>query len=142
MVRMATKADFTEEEWDTLQRGVTGAGMYVSLADRDFTDSFGEARALAKYIADNHANSDSALIRDIARVHSSGFGFKTSPQKLEDDTLGALRDSVALLSAKAPDEVEAYKALVLGGANHVADAKGGVKEAESAALAKITEVLG
>jgi hypothetical protein len=140
---MATKADFTEEEWDALQRGVTGAGMYVSLADRDFTDSFGEARALAKYIADNHANSDSALIRDIAGVHSSGFGFKTSPQKLEDDVLGALRESAGILSAKAPEDAGAYRELVLGGAQHVAEAKGGgVSEAEAAAIAKITEALG
>jgi hypothetical protein len=139
---MATKADFTEEEFDTLQRGLTGAGMYVSLADRDFTDSFGEARALAKWVADNHLHSDSALIRDIARVHGSGFGFRTSPEKLETDTLQALRDSMALLQAKDPDDAPAYRDLVLGAAQHVAEAKGGVKEAESAAIAKITEALG
>ena len=44
---MAGKADFTEEEWDALQKGVTGSGMLVSVADRDFTDSFGEAKAIA-----------------------------------------------------------------------------------------------
>ena len=27
---MATKADFTEEEWKALQKGVTGSGMLVS----------------------------------------------------------------------------------------------------------------
>ena len=26
---MATKADFTEEEWKALEKGVTGAGMLV-----------------------------------------------------------------------------------------------------------------
>ena len=40
---MATKADFTEEEWETLRTGVSGAGVLVSLSDRDFTDTFGEA---------------------------------------------------------------------------------------------------
>ena len=35
-----------------MQKGVTGAGMLVSLGDRDFTDSFGEAKALAKHLAD------------------------------------------------------------------------------------------
>ena len=48
---MATKADFSEIEWQTMQRGVTGAGMLVSLADQDFSDSFGESSALAKYLA-------------------------------------------------------------------------------------------
>jgi hypothetical protein len=45
---MAGKADFTEDEWKGLAKGVTGAGMLVSLAHKDFTDSFGEATALAK----------------------------------------------------------------------------------------------
>ncbi len=40
---MAGKADFTEDEWKNLQQGVTGAGLLVSAAHRDFTDSFGEA---------------------------------------------------------------------------------------------------
>ena len=35
---MATRADFTDEEWKTLQEGVTGAGMYVALVDRGFFD--------------------------------------------------------------------------------------------------------
>ena len=48
---MATKADFTEDEWSTMQKGVTGAGLLVSVSDADFTDSFGEASTLAKYLA-------------------------------------------------------------------------------------------
>ena len=32
---MAGKADFTEGEWHTLQQGVTGAGLLVSLAPAD-----------------------------------------------------------------------------------------------------------
>ena len=45
---MAGKADFTDEEWDALKMGVTGSGMLVSVAHRDFTDSFGEAKAIAR----------------------------------------------------------------------------------------------
>jgi hypothetical protein len=33
---MATKADFTEDEWHALQKGVTGAGMLVSVSDADW----------------------------------------------------------------------------------------------------------
>ena len=40
---MASKADFTEEEWKTLQQGLAGAGLYVALVDRGFFDSFKEA---------------------------------------------------------------------------------------------------
>ena len=45
---MAGKSDFTEQEWESLRKGVSGAGLLVSLSDRDFTDTFGEAGALAK----------------------------------------------------------------------------------------------
>lgn len=140
---MATKADFSEQEWEAIQKGVTGAGMLVSLSDRDFTDSFGEAKALAKFVAEQRNSSDSALIRDIAAVHGSGFGLGTNPQELHDGTMDALRAAVAAISAKDPDEVGAYRELVLGAAQHVADAKGGgTSEQEQAAIDQITQALG
>ena len=37
---MATKSDFTEQEWDQLRKGATGAGFLVSVSDRSFLDSF------------------------------------------------------------------------------------------------------
>jgi hypothetical protein len=138
---MATKADFSEEEWEAMQRGVTGAGMLVSLADRDFTDSFGEAKALATYLGDQRKQSQSTLVRDLAAIHGSGFGFRTSAGELETETLGALRSASAAVAAKAPDETDAYRQLVLGVADHVAEAKGGKTPAEDAAIAKINEAL-
>ena len=48
---MATKEDFTEEEWETLQKGVTGAGFWMTIADRGFFDTFKESSALAKHLA-------------------------------------------------------------------------------------------
>jgi hypothetical protein len=140
---MATKADFDEQEWDGIHKGVTGAGILVSLSDRDFTDSFGEANALAKYLANQRSTSDSTLVRDIASGHRSGFGFRTSYQELESDTLDALRSAVATLTAKAPDELPAYRQLVLGAAHTVADAKGGgTSNEEQAAIDKIAQALG
>ena len=63
---MATKAEFTEDEWKALQKGVTGAGTLVSVSDRDFTDSFGEASALAKHLGRARKTSASELVRDLA----------------------------------------------------------------------------
>ena len=34
---MATKADFTEAEWEQLRKGATGAGLLVSVSDRSFS---------------------------------------------------------------------------------------------------------
>jgi hypothetical protein len=139
---MATKADFSEEEWETMQRGVTGAGMLVSLADRDFTDTFGEVKALAKYLGAEREQSQSTLVRDLAGVHGTKFGLGTSPSELEEGTLGALRSAAATIASKAPDESDAFRRLVLGVADRVADAKGGRQAAEEAAIAKIADAVG
>ena len=77
---MATKADFTEDEWNALHKGATGAGLMVSVGDRDFTDTFGEASALAKQLHKEHEQSTSELVRELAGERGSGFGFTTSAQ--------------------------------------------------------------
>ena len=138
---MAGKEDFSKDEWEELQKGVTGAGMLVSVSHRDFTDSFGEASSLAKDLG-AHRESESQLVRELAAAHGTGFGFTASPTEVEEGTLGALAASVTLLAEKAPDELEAYRALVLDVANAVAGAKGGVQPEETAAIAKITAALG
>src|SRR4051794_40873093 len=139
---MATKADFDEQEWDAIQKGVTGAGMLASLSDRDFTDSFGEASAMAKYLGKQRSESPSALMRDVAAVHKSGFGLRTSPEELETATVGAIGTARAALEAKAPEEAGAYRDLVLGVAQAVAEAKGGgVSDEERAAIEKIRAAL-
>jgi hypothetical protein len=139
---MATKADFTEDEWEAMQKGVTGAGMLVSIGDRDFTDSFGEAGALAKYLGGQRETSESQLVRELASVRGTGFGVTASQQEVEAETLAALRSASEPLAAKAPDEADAYRQLVLGAAEAVAEAKGGVKPGETAAIEAIKAALG
>jgi len=137
---MAGKADFTEDEWEALQKGVTGAGMLVSVAHRDFTDSFGEASAIAKELA-AHRESESQLVRELSETHGTGFGLVASPKEVGEGTITALEAAVTALGEKAPDELEAYRRLVLEVANAVAEAKGGVKEEETAAIEKITAAM-
>ena len=139
---MATKADFTDDEWKAMQKGVTGAGMLVSVSDRDFTDTFGEAGALAKYLSAQSEKSESELIRQLAEVHGGGFGLIASPREVEAETLASLRSATATLAAKAPDELSAYRQLALGVAEEVANAKGGLTPSETAAIDKIKEALG
>ena len=139
---MATKADFTADEWDNLHTGVTGAGMLVSLSDRDLSDSFGESTAMAKYLAGQVTAGPTQLMREITGVHGTGFGFTASPVKIRAGTMEALRSSIATLSAKAPDEVDAYRALVLGIAHAVAEAKGGVTPVETSMIEDIGKTVG
>jgi hypothetical protein len=139
---MATKADFTEAEWTTLERGVTGSSVLVSLADRDFTDTFGEVSAMTHYLAGQQVAASSELIRQLAKVHGTGFGLTSSPEKVRAETLDALKGSIATLTAKSPDDVEPYRQLVIGTATAVAEAKSGVKPTEASVLAAIRDALG
>ena len=139
---MASKDDFSADEWGTLWKGVTGAGMLVSVADRDFTDSFGEASALAKRISEERVQGASELLRELAAGHGTGFGLTTSPQQVETETLEALHAATATLAAKAPDELAGYRQFVLDVADAVAEAKGGIKPGETAAIDKIKTAVG
>lgn len=139
---MATRSDFTDDEWEVMQKGVTGAGMLVSVSDQDFTDMFGEASALAKALRAQHEQGASDLVRELAKARGTGFGLTTSRQEVEAETVAALRSATETLAAKAPEETENYRQLVLGVADAVAAAKSGVEEGETAALDQIKEALG
>ena len=139
---MATRADFTDDEWETMRKGVTGAGMLVSIGDRDFTDTFGEVGALAKRLSEERKESSSELMRELASGRPSGFGLTASPEEVESETLNALRSATAILEAKAPEEAGTYRRLVFAVAESVADAKGGVKPGETGAIDKIKDALG
>ncbi len=138
---MAGKADFTEEEWDQLRKGATGAGMLVSVSDRSFFDTFKEASSLAKYLKGSR-DDDSQLLRDLASEGGTGFGMVASPDEVENGTIEALHAAVATLQAKAPDELEGYRAFVLELAESVGRAAGGGDQVEAATVEKIRAALG
>jgi hypothetical protein len=137
---MAGKADFTEQEWEQLRKGATGAGLMVSVSDRSFFDTFKEATSLAKHMAGGRTE-DSQLVRDLAHEKGTGFGFSSSPGEIEAEALGALREAIATLESKAPDEVDAYRAFVLELAEAVGKAAGGGEQAEAATVEKIRAAL-
>ena len=139
---MATKGDFTEQEWEALQKGVVGSGLLVSLSDRSFFDTFKEAGALAKHLAEAKSKSSSELIRELADVHGTGFGLSSSPDKVESETLAALQTATTTLQSKAPEELEAYEQFVLDVARSVSKAAGGGDEAETAAIRKLESAFG
>ena len=141
-ILMAAKADFTEAEWENLHLGLTGAGMLVAVSDAGFFDSFKEAGTLAKHLAQASQTSSSELVRELAGTHGTGFGMTSKPAEVEAKTLAALGSSVTVLQAKAPDELAAYRSLVVDLAVSVAGAAGGGDEAEGQAIEKIKAALG
>jgi hypothetical protein len=138
---MAGRADFTDQEWEAMQKGVLGAGLLVSLSDRGFFDSFKEAGALAKHLAAARREGASPLVRELAESRGTPFGLTSSPQDVERETLDALGSAMATLRAKAPEEADAYRQFVLDVAESVAGAAGGGESAESGALEKIRSAL-
>lgn len=138
---MAGKADFTEQEWQTMQKGVTGSAMLVSVADKGFLDAFKEAGALTKHLSESRKKSESPLIQELAEVRGTGFGLTTSAEEVESGTTEALRSAVSTLRAKAPDEEQAYGDFVLDVAQSVAAAADEVGASETEALDKIKAAL-
>jgi hypothetical protein len=138
---MAAKADFTEEEWKTLQKGVTGSAMLVSVADRGFFDTFKEVGAVSKHLSQAREKSESPLIKELAEVRGTGFGLTASPDEVEKGTTEALGSAVTTLQAKGSDEVEAYRGFVIGVAESVAKAAGEMGATETGAIDKIKAAL-
>jgi hypothetical protein len=139
---MATRADFTDDEWKAMQTGISAAGMLVAVSDRGFFDTFKEASTLSKHIAAAHEHNESALVREIADIHHNPFGMTASELEVEHGTVEALQAAVAALQAKAPDDLAAYRALVLDVANSVAEAASGVKPGETKAIETVEAALG
>src|SRR5215467_10269350 len=139
---MATRADFSDEEWKAMQEGITGAGMFVAIVDRGFFDNFKEANALTKHLRSAHEHSESALIRELAAGHDRPFGMTASPEEIEQSTVEALQQGVAALQAKSPEDVPAYKTLVLEVTQSVAEAAKDVSAQENQAIERIRSALG
>ena len=144
---MTGKADFTEQEWDTVLEGPPSAGMIVMLAQRGGT--FRETFAIGKAYAEaRQQHGASALLDEIvsAKPEVDHTRYK-SVEEFEQHGLQHLRDAIELLERKAtPDEVEGYRRFVVALAEKVANAHRehgvAVSDAERAAIDRIATSLG
>lgn len=145
---MTAKADFDEQQWDTVLEGPTSAGLIVMSAERGGT--FREAFAMAKVYGEARSeHGESELLDEIAanrpEVDRARAG---SREELQLRGLQRIRDAVALVDQKAtPEEAEAYRRFVSSVARRVAEAKeergstGGITESEQQALDEIDAAL-
>ena len=138
---MASKKDFSADEWTQLQHGLAGTVLLVSVSDPGLFDTFKEAGAAAKHYKAARSNNTSELVRELSAEPGMGFGLGKNPQQLETETLSALRTAVATLKDKAPGDAEAYKQFILEVAQSVAEAAKGTSAAESAEIEKIRAAL-
>ena len=95
-----------------------------------------------QHLAHESQSNQNELAREVAHTHGTGFGITSSREKVGDETIQSLRSAAGFLGTKAPDDLDAYRQLVLGTAQAVAEAKGGVSEAETTAIGQIKDALG
>jgi hypothetical protein len=145
---VAAKADFTPEEWHVVVQGPPTAGLIVLTAQRGGT--FRETFSIAKSYA--HAGNvveEGELLSEIVshRPELDRSRFR-SPEELRDRGLQHLRDAVALVEAKAPEDLATYREFTLALAKNVADAHrergsdDARSDAERAAIEEIAVALG
>ena len=141
---MAAKDSFTEEEWTVLQNATTDTLMYLSAVDPGFWDTFKEAGHGGKFVAAQATDAPSLLVRDLAHdARAKGENAeKPNPTTIENVTVERIKAAAALVAEKAPEDLDAFKAFVLGLAQSVAEATGGVSALEAGALDKVKEALG
>ena len=144
---MTGKADFTEEEWNTILEAPPSAGLIVILSDRggSIRETFSMAKA---YTEARKQHGESELLDEIVSAkpqidHTRYHSF----EELRDNGLENLRSAVTALEGKATaEEVDDYRRFVVALANKVAAAhkEGGqdVSPAEAEAVQQITAALG
>lgn len=145
---MTGKADFDEQQWDTVLEGPTSAGLIVMSAERGGT--FREAFAMAKVYGEARGeHGESELLDEIAAHRPEVDRTRArSHEELEAHGLERLREALALVDEKASaEEAASYRRFVASVARRVAEAKeekgsqGGVTEREQRALDAIDSAL-
>ncbi|HSZ35452.1 MAG TPA: hypothetical protein VK773_00050 [Acidimicrobiales bacterium] len=143
---MASKSDFTDEEWRVILEAPPSAGMIVVTAQRG--GSFRETIAMAKTYAEARQEHGKSQLLDeiVAAKPERDHTHFHSYDELKQHGLQHLRDSVALLAKKAtPEEVQEYKQFIVTLSNKVAAAHREhgheVSESEQKAIQDITNAM-
>ena len=141
---MATKTDLTAAEWQTLKWAVTDTMLYISMADPGFWDTFKEANAAAHYMAAARQTSESALVRELAADIKTKRDKEVSgnPADVSGEVIERVNEAVEIVSGKAPEDLEGFKAFIIGVAKATAEAAKGTGSTEARAIAKLESALG
>jgi hypothetical protein len=117
---VATKADFTDEEWRRLGRAPLLAGLAITFADPGGAlEALKESSAAVKAVIDaRDTREHGPFVREVARDVAAEVqarrnplaGFQVSRRDAIDKILGELRDVNTLLEAKAsPEEADDFR---------------------------------
>jgi hypothetical protein len=140
---MSSKEMFTDDEWHVLQWAVTDTMAYISMADSGFWDTFKEATAAAKFMAKAKADSSSPLIHELAGDIKVGRDKQVTHDRADmaGEVVARVKEAAALVAAKSPTDLAAFKTFLLGIAQTTAEATKGIGPHEETALAKLQDAL-
>ena len=127
----------TDDERATLKAAGFGAVALVANADPGFFQLFRES-----FAASGVLTGTTGLVRDIFATGDLPELPSGSPAEVEAFVLPKLRESVAILRAKVPEEVPVFSATVLAACERAAGAARGVADPERTMLSKVREALG
>jgi hypothetical protein len=120
---MVTRAEFSTQEWDTLQSAIeesmaaallAGGGSMVAVGDLRKADAVDHEIPAA----DMHSEFVEQ-VGDLSQRH--GVGVSQSQDSFAYDASKRLKDAVRILQAKAPAELPAYRELVIDMATTAAE---------------------
>ncbi|MDZ4168658.1 MAG: hypothetical protein U1E26_03240 [Coriobacteriia bacterium] len=140
---MATRAAYSDDEWQILQWAVSGTMTFLTMADPGFWDSFKEASGAAKYIAAQKSSADCLLVRDLAGDLKLKKDERLSgnPADLAGEVSSRVSEAAALVASKDVGDTAAFAEFILGLARATAEAVDGVGPNEAAAIAKLEAAL-
>ena len=141
---MATKTDFTDEQWQELRFAVQDTMAFVAFSNgAHFWETIKEATETAKYIGSQVKESQSTLVRDLAGAGGTKHEKlnPSDPVAFEKAVLDTIADASRIVADVAADELDAFKAFVLGVAQAAAESSGAVDDQEQAAIEKIKSAL-
>jgi hypothetical protein len=127
----------TDDDRKTLKDAAFGAIALVANAEPGFFQLLRESFAASGALADA-----SGLVREVLMDGDLPDLPAGSTDELAAKVLPALRESVRILRAKAPDELPAFTATVLAAGERAAGAAHDVAVPEQAMLSKVREALG
>ncbi len=141
-----TEPPLTEDEAHTLKAALFGAVYLVANVDPGLFNVLRES-----FAASGALTNATGLVRQVLtsgtlpRLPKSPPVEATAGTGASDITtyvMSALRESVVILSDKAPEELEKFRAVVTDAVDRVAAAADGVSQKEEAMIAIVKEALG
>lgn len=128
---------YTEQESDLVRRAMLGAIAYVSTSDPGFFDSFRETFAGSRAVAE--------APEPIREMFKGGFIMPpsgSSKGEVQGKMLEQVGEATRVLEARSPEQAAAFREIILSATERVAQAAGGVSDAEQQAIAQVRAALG